>query len=505
MAGGNKAAIRGGLAAITLLAVLFPATATKSQVASRGEPTATPAATRGPVLRQPADPFLRQGRFEDADRAHSRSRLPADGDLQPRPEIPAPADGVLVAPGDTGLPDDGLDPQAIDQRPSAERDEFSYDDSAGTPGPPDDAGLLFQIEDLAPASPEINRRPARFAELDPYTPTGIKLGTFILFPEIELTTVWNSNVFSSPVAQSDTLAEFQPTVRLISDWSNHALEFRAAGDLSAHSDFSSEDDRAYDFGLRGRIDITRRTTAQGSITRSRAQEDRSAIDAATAGDRASVTTQAVAAAFNHRFNRLSVQLRGGVTDTADSDTGFSRDRDTLERRMALRGSWEFKPDLRAFGEVEGNDREFEAASIVDGRRRDSDGLRLRGGISFGETSETLRGEVSVGYARQDLADPLLEDAEGAIIDANLAWRVTGLTSLLFTAASDISSVTRTNGSGAALERRVGLEARHAFRRHLIGSAAIQPRWRWHSFWPRRRPRFRAARRWPSCCGRTRRG
>ena len=69
---------------------------------------------------------------------------------------------------------------------------------------------------------------------------------------------------------------------------------------------------------------------------------------------------------------------------------------------------------------------------------------------FGEASQIVPCEFSIDYASEDLEDSRLADADGFIIDANLAWRINGVTSLLFTAASSVTPVTQTAGSGAVL-------------------------------------------------------
>jgi hypothetical protein len=421
-----------------------------------------------------AVPVLRAGTFDIPVAGATEPVAAQDGDFTPVPDATAqqPDDGVFVQ-ADPQLVEDGLDPTRVDQRDSADRGQFDFE---ANPDPlPDGNELLQQIDRIDPLDPASNRRVAQFAALEPYDPLGIRIGTFVLFPEAELALVRFSNVFSSPDGQSDYAGELRPSLRLVSDWSNHALEVSATGDLSNYTRFSSENDRGFSLEARGRADITRRTNVQGAIRRDRSQEDRSAIDAAQAGERASVTTDAITGSFNHRFNRLSLQLRGGISDTeyADPSTGSLNDRDVVEKTSAVRASWEFKPTLQVFVDVEGNDRSYQAASSADGRLRNSQGLRLRTGVSFGDSSQILRGEVSLGHARQDLEDRRLEDANGFIADANLAWRINGLTSLLLTASSDISAVTQTANSGAVLERRAGVEARHAFRRHLIGSIGVE--------------------------------
>ena len=59
-----------------------------------------------------------------------------------------------------------------------------------------------------------------------------------------------------------------------------------------------------------------------------------------------------------------------------------------------------------------------------------------------------------------------------LLDANLAWRASPLTSFLFTAQSTfVDSITAASSGGLA--RQAGLEVRHAFWRHLIGTAGAR--------------------------------
>lgn len=430
---------------------------------------------------------LRGGNFDPGDVARATgSAVPEDGDLAGSDPGDDLRDGLLTgdadADADTGQ-DGGPGPAGADERSQSERGQFAFP-AHPDPLPEADNPLLFQVEEIEPFDPAQNRRPSRFASLDPYNPVGIRFGSFIFFPEIEIAAVHMSNVFSAPEEQSDLAGQLRPKVRLVSNWSNHALEFQATGDLSNYRKFSGENERGFSVESRGRLDVTRRTGIQASVRRQRSQESRSAIDAASAGPRPSVIANEAAAALNQRFNRLSVQLRGAVLDANYSNTessdpltgtprGSVRDRDVTERRAAVRAAWEFKPTFSVFAEVEGNKRSFEAASTADNRRRDSEGARVRAGVSFGQSSEIFRGELSFGRGIQDLDDDRLADAAGFLIDANLSWRINGLTSLLFTASSDISSVTQTANSGAAVENRAGIELRHAFRHHLIGSTGLE--------------------------------
>lgn len=386
-----------------------------------------------------------------------------DGDLGTQEAPPVLRDGIV----DVGEPlpaEDGTDPSLVDTRPQ--------EDIAIFENPPTDTDpLLFQIEDIDPIRD--NRTTTRLFRAEPYDPIGIRIGTFVLFPEVELGTSWYSNVFRSPDARSDGAIDVKPSARLVSNWSRHAIELRGTGGFSYFDEFDTENDEAYLAEARGRLDFTRRTNLQGVVSYEQSPESRSALDAATTGPRAIVTTERAEAALNHRFNRLSLQFRGSVAEFeygGDGTTGES-DRNYRQTEEAVRGTWEFKPTFSVFTEVAVNQRDYDSVAASDLISRSSDGQRYRAGVSFGNTSQILRGEVSLGYGVQSPNDDRLHSVDGLIFDANATWRLSELTSVLFTASSDVSETTTTD-VGGAFSQRAGVEIRHSLRRYLIASAGI---------------------------------
>ena len=382
--------------------------------------------------------------------------LPQDGVLQTE-EAPPVLDG---------------DDVNADTRPDEDRQAFTH---ADPPVGYDPSQFTIELDPVA------DPRPARFADLDPYAPTGIRLGSFVLYPEAEIGVAAFDNVLrTSTNRRSDVALETRPGARLISAWSVHALELGARGVASFHNELPSEDDRAWAIEARGRLDVTRRTNLEGSIARDVTQETRGTISSrATPAGRSDVTTDRAAAAFNHRFNRLSVQLRGAVADrdyspeiAGDGTTISNDDRDSRQHEVVLRATWEFKPELSVFGEVGTDGRDFRAASLSDGIRRDSRGERYRAGVSFGNSGEIIRGEAAIGYLEQRFEHGNLPSVSGVILDANLGWRITGLTSLILTAQTDLGDST-VAGSGGTLARSFGAEVRHAFRRNVVGSAGVR--------------------------------
>lgn len=313
--------------------------------------------------------------------------------------------------------------------------------------------------------------------VDPFLPIGTRIGSFILFNTIEADGDYNSNVFASPEALGDYSLEVRPAARLVSNWSTHAVEVRASGDLSFHDRFPSEDDRAYLVEGLGRLDITRRTNLQGYIGHEEAQESRSAINAISAGTRPDIVVNRGRAAFNHRFNRLTVQLRGAIVDTRYGNdilggvTQSNADRDYTLYEEAVRPQWEFKPTLYAFTDVAVNQREYSIPAFTDGILRSSTGQRYRVGVAFGNTGAFLRGDVSLGYGRQTPDSPELPIIDGLLIDGNLTWIITPLTQLLLTATSEVAETT-TAGSGGVFERTYAAVLSHNFSTRLVGNAGV---------------------------------
>ncbi len=418
------------------------------------------------------DPSMDPDEQADGDEGDRRPRngqrpVAEDGDLS-FPQEPEPVQDGIALVGEPPASEDGVDPAKADNRTEGDAGVFEQPPAGYDP-------LLFQIEDLDPVRND--RRPERLAKLEPFDPVGVKVGSFVYFPELQVSGVATNNIMRSPKPESDTYADINSLSRLVSNWDTHALELRSTGLYSFHSDYPSEDDRAWGVEARGRLDVTKRTNVQALASYNVSQESRTAIDASTAGPRPNVATDTQEVALNHRFNRLSVQIRGTHFDTNYEnvrDKGFlinNEERDISQNEGAVRLKWEFKPTFSVFGEVEGNRREFDAPAQSDKIRRDGTGQRYRAGVDFGAAGKTVRGEVSLGWGEQETDDHRLEAASTTLLDANLAYRMSDLNSLLFTAQTEIYDTTGTK-SAFVPSHTAGVELRHAFTEYLIGSAGM---------------------------------
>ena len=195
--------------------------------------------------------------------ALKRAPPPQDGDLVPVGE-PIEVTGGAIELSEPYAQVSGEGVTLADLRSPSEIRAFSGSDAGYDP-------LLLEAQET---NPVFSNLPLLGFGYDPYAPLGTRIGSFTLFSAVEADGDYNSNLFASPEALGDTSLEVRPAMRLASNWSTHALEVRASGDLSFHDKYPSEDDRAYLVEGLGRLDVTRFTNLQGHVAHEEAQESR---------------------------------------------------------------------------------------------------------------------------------------------------------------------------------------------------------------------------------------
>ena len=452
-----------GAAATLAAALVVDATPVIAQTANTTTRVSPPPARRvDPRRRAPVpdtaddddtpapQPSIQRTAADGADPAGTEPGDGQDGDDPERPQARRNMDGEPLIGQERLQTEDGApatgepEPLIRDGEPDLTRDPRTRADIDAFEKP--SAGydaVAFQIE----LDPILDRRPQRLARFEPYDPIGIRWGSWIILPEVELGVGGTSNIRRSPNAQSSALLDVRPTVRAVTNWRVHAIELKATGFVSTFPGFASENDKAFALEARGRYDFSKRTNFEALASTQRDQESRQSRDAIDAArDRTNYVTTRAALALNHRFNRLTVQLRGGITDydyqpvvALNGAVIDTAERNYRQRDTAARATWEFKPTLFAFTDVSVNDRTY-AGCAADCIKRDSSGYRAVAGISFGNSGRIWRGEIGVGFGEQRPDDARLSATSGMILDANFAYRASELTSLLLTARTDFNEL-----------------------------------------------------------------
>lgn len=416
--------------------------------------------------------------------------LQQDGIVPDANLAPIPAEDPGVQPDDPGQQDGNMaaDGQYVSAAGAANAD----DASALEPLSPSE--LLFRrpsrpllrgsdgTSSGLPGARIANERlvPEPDAALDedrPYDPLGLRMGSFLLFPELTAETIYSDNVFKTGKdAKSDSALAIKPRLRLQSDWNVHELDATLSAVRSFHRSYSSEDDRDLEATLHGRLDVLQDTNLEAAAGYSFGQQGRGSIEFPTgAAERPDVTTLSAEGAVNQRFNRLNFRLRGGLTDHSESEVAgiagtpgaINNGQDYRDTETTLRAAYEFSPGLAVFTEGGLNWRSYDAST---GTTRDFHGRGGRVGAAA-ELAPTVTGEVSIGYAVETPDSPKLRGIEGVILDGNLTWRPSALTTLALRASSGVDATT-TAGTIGGFRQSIGLDIRHEFRRYFALLAGI---------------------------------
>ena len=316
-------------------------------------------------------------------------------------------------------------------------------------------------------------------EYEAYTAPGIRLGSFVLRPSLEVTETYDSNVFATNTdPRDDVVTNINPNVSLTSDWANHELRFEADLDQSLYARHDDENATDWRTAVSGRLDVLRNTSLRGSLAYATLSEERGATDAVGNAAEPTVFTEAVASiGLRQTFNRLSGDISASYTELDFDDTpliggGVSdnddRDRSLLE--VAVEIGYELVADTVVFLRGTYNTRDYDQTPPTVALNRDSDGYQIVAGSRF-ELGSLARGEVFAGYQEQSFDDPVFAPASGIAYGASVDWFVTPLTTLRFSADSSIEDTS--SGSASSFERmQAGIGIDHEFMRNLVASADI---------------------------------
>jgi hypothetical protein len=313
-------------------------------------------------------------------------------------------------------------------------------------------------------------------DLDPFVPIGIRLGSFLLFPEVEFGADLSNNVLDTKFdAQPDAGPEVKPNIRVDSDWNRHSLTFIANGDRIWYQNFPVADTKNYQLLLRGRLDVMSRTHITGEIEKSQTQEGPSSIsitDISNAND--ILHEQHATAGLEHPFNRLTLKINGTVADynyseSQDTDlvgpVPFEDIRDYQEVLGTLRSTYEFQPSWAGFIETSINTRDYRELDTVSGLRRGSSGFTALAGVNL-RLAGTVFGEISGGWGEQNPIDDSLSTISGPLVNGDLIWLPRPSTKLEFLARSEIDETTLEDSAGA-IDHFFELSFQQALWRYLV--------------------------------------
>jgi hypothetical protein len=310
-----------------------------------------------------------------------------------------------------------------------------------------------------------------------YDPIGLRLGGFLLYPELAVQESYSSNIFATSTNErSDFITAIEPSLNLKSNWNNHALNFKADAQILKYADHSSEDQDNYSFGTDGRLDIQRDSRVYGGATYAVRHESRYSPNDLGAREPTKYDVFSANLSPEKDFNRLSVRLDGNLDrfsySNATSGAGatiLEDQRDRTEYQIGIKPTYELAPLRQIYGLFAYNWRDYDSNSSF-GFNRDSTGFTLAVGARYDITG-ILFADVYLGYREQDYDDPRLPAAQGPAGGAKLTWNVTRLTTVTGLVTREIQE-TILAGSSSYFATKAEARVDHELLRNLILNGSL---------------------------------
>ncbi len=230
---------------------------------------------------------------------------------------------------------------------------------------------------------------------------GITLGSFTLYPAIDVNVGYDTNVFttsSNQSASSGTAAQplvatpyttVAPTLDLRSDWSNHALHLLAGGIFGFYPNATTQNYQAYNLAADGKIDIRTDWFLSWGLGYRQSIEPLGTPNTTQATAPTVVNSIPLSLGLYQKFNRVFYSFNGTATQLTyasstlpTAGTLTADDRARWEYGEALKIGYELSDDLSVFITPALSQVRYRTPVDSLGQSRDSDGQSLGIGATY---------------------------------------------------------------------------------------------------------------------------
>jgi hypothetical protein len=311
-----------------------------------------------------------------------------------------------------------------------------------------------------------------------YDALGMRIGAFVLSPTLTLGAEHSDNIYgvSGGAAQSDTHFVINPAFELSSDWNRHQLTLLGDAEINRYADITAENSTSWLLGAKGELDVLRDARITGGASAAHLVEARTSSNSPSSSqipieyDRQSIDLMGV-----QTFNRLRFTGRydwdhysfdnGRATDGDVIDQSY---RDRYVNKVTARADYALTPDAALFVQVTANSRNYRNVPDVN---RDSSGGDVVVGADF-QFTNVLRGDVGVGWLKQNFDGADFGDVKGYSLHGKLEWFPTQLTTVTGLAERSIED-SGLVGSAGSLRTDASLQVDHELLRNLILTASLE--------------------------------
>lgn len=303
-----------------------------------------------------------------------------------------------------------------------------------------------------------------------HAPLGIRAGSFLIIPKVDLTETYNDNIYATDKnTKSDFITSVRPSIAARSNWSRHALNAVASGDFRRYADHDSENQDNFNVATDGRIDVLRDTSIGGGVSYSQDHEDRG--DPNTIGSPDTPVTYKTTVARIGAYRglgkanaRFDSEVKKLEYDDSTSTTGALinngvRDRD--EYTQTVRLGYQLDDRFEVFARGAFDNRVYDDKSVG----RSNNGQTYTAGTAFDVSGKT-KGEVYAGYQKRSYGENLRDSIDDPTFGGKVTWNATDLTTVIGSIDRGIEETTIAGSSGF-IGTDYNLAVEHALTRDIL--------------------------------------
>lgn len=292
-----------------------------------------------------------------------------------------------------------------------------------------------------------------------------------------------SNVLASATAeQSDTV--YGATGKATATTKSDGGSFSVFGsfDLTHYADTSDENVNDYAFGANGDIKfdggkvfagashaLTTEDRRKVTSRRDTKRPTESAVDSFDAGFETTIGGMGFSARADYVTRDFEDARRRITNAVVDQDF---RDRGTWTETLRLTGSPE--ADVSWFAQVAFTQIDYDLKPPAALHNRDSDGYTASVGATYNMT-DSLTGEISVGWAGRSFDEPAFDDYSDIVVDASLVWTPQSETTVKLSAARGFEETTVAFSPGYTATA-VGVGVVHSYSPDFKVGAYVEEEW-----------------------------
>ncbi len=304
---------------------------------------------------------------------------------------------------------------------------------------------------------------------DYYTSQGGRVGSLIVRPSLEITQLYDNNIFRQSSNEiEDLITQVNPELDIETDWNLHKLSAGAKADLGRFSNNSDEDYDDHSYYVSARYDMDYGTYLSVDLRTEYHHEDRGSLDDVGGDKPIEYNVSTSTFGFTRELGIVNLYLTGSLRSYSYDDSlsggsvvnNSSRDRNQKILRGKL--SYSFGSDYSLFVQTQYERRRYDLASSSF---RNSDGYDYRLGVDANLTGEA-QGRLYVGYSSKEYNEDVFDDVDAINYGGSLLWNIGEITSLNLSLDRAVLETTL-SGSSSLVNTKGALSIERAVRENII--------------------------------------